>query len=897
VLPSPLLITPTFTFKSFEVTTITLKLPRSKLTICNIYRPPPTSAVSRNKSTFSQFLEDFQCLVSTVATLPHEFIITGDFNIHVDNPTDSYTQQFLSVLNDANLTQHVTFPTHSHSHTLDLVITGINSSLRPSITRINTSPSDHFPVLSTVNITPPSPPPLSKVTYRSIKSVNIEKFKQDILSSSLIMHPPTKLSDLVDCYNYTLSSILDKHAPVKTEFIRLKPANPWFTPALNKLKHACRSLQRVWLRSHSLEDLKLLRTATNHYHAAISNAKRDYFSSLITTNATNPRKLWNTVNSLLHRKPPPVLPSYTDPSSLCQSFAKFFCDKVTDLHAKLLAKTTHTSPHTSPSHHPTNLSYFQPTTADEVCKLLTQSPVTNCELDPIPTTLLLQCSSILVPTITNIINLSLATGVFPQQFKTCSVHPLLKKSNLDRENLSNYRPVSHLSFLSKLTERIVQIRLMHHLSSHNLLNPFQSAYIKFHSTETALLALHDHIIRAMGQQQITCLCLLDLSAAFDTIDHSILLERLSSWFGLDRTVLSWIASYLTNRSFHVSLNNFKSSSFPLQVGVPQGSVLGPLLFILYTTPLSHIISSCNTHHHLYADDTQLYVSFSTTSFSDKISHLETTISSVQNWMTSNFLSLNPSKTEFLLLGLPRQLDKLQNPKISLPGNVVLSPVTSARNLGVIFDSNMSLSEHISAISKSCFQHIRDLQRIRNTINLSTACTIASSLIHSKLDYCNSLLLNLPVSSLKRLQFVLNSAARAVTNTSKFSHITPILKSLHWLKIEQRIHFKILSLTYKALDTNRPTYLRSLLTVQDIRNTRSASIVSLVHPTNPSRLKITNRSFFHMAPVLWNRLPTNLRARSQCPAENSSASPSPFALSPSQFHAKLKSYLFHHSFPP
>jgi hypothetical protein len=151
--------------------------------------------------------------------------------------------------------------------------------------------------------------------------------------------------------------------------------------------------------------------------------------------------------------------------------------------------------------------------------------------------------------------------------------------------------------------------------------------------------------------------------------------------------------------------------------------------------------------------------------------------------------------------------------------------------------------------------------------------------------------------LKRFQFVLNSAARAVTNTSKFSHITPVLKSLHWLKIEQRIHYKILSLTYKALDTNHPTYLRSLLTVQDIRNTRSASIVSLVHPANPSRLKITNRSFYHMAPVLWNRLPTDLRVRSQCLVGNSSASPSPFALSPSQFHAKLKSYLFHYSFPP
>jgi hypothetical protein len=179
-------------------------------------------------------------------------------------------------------------------------------------------------------------------------------------------------------------------------------------------------------------------------------------------------------------------------------------------------------------------------------------------------------------------------------------------------------------------------------------------------------------------------------------------------------------------------------------------------------------------------------------------------------MTSNFLSLNPSTTEFLLLGLPQQLAKLQNPNISLPGNVVLNPVTSARNLGVIFDSNMSFFEHISAISKSFFQHIRDLRRIRNTINLSTACTIASSLIHSKLDYCNSLLLNLPASSLKRFQFVLNSAACAITNTSKFSQITPVLKSLHWLKIEQRIHYKFLYLTKLLTLIVQPIYALFLL---------------------------------------------------------------------------------------
>jgi hypothetical protein len=151
-------------------------------------------------------------------------------------------------------------------------------------------------------------------------------------------------------------------------------------------------------------------------------------------------------------------------------------------------------------------------------------------------------------------------------------------------------------------------------------------------------------------------------------------------------------------------------------------------------------------------------------------------------MSSNFLSLNPSKTEFLIIGLRQQLAKLNHPTVSFPNSVTLCPVKSARNLGVIFYSTLSYSEHISATSKSCFNHIRDLRRLRSSIDQTTACTIATALIHSKLDYCNSLLLNLPASSKNRLQFVLNSAARAVTKTSRFHHITPVLKSVHWLKI-------------------------------------------------------------------------------------------------------------------
>jgi len=175
-------------------------------------------------------------------------------------------------------------------------------------------------------------------------------------------------------------------------------------------------------------------------------------------------------------------------------------------------------------------------------------------VDPIPTSPLKKCSHVLLPTTTNIC-LSLSTGIFPDQFKNCSVHPHLKKSNLDKSDLGNYRPISHLSFLSKLTERVVRLRLADYLYTNKLLNCFQSAYIKHHSTENTLLSVHDHLIKTMSHQQVTCLTLLDISAAFDTIDHSILLERLSSWFGIFSTALSWIKSYILNRSFYVNIEN------------------------------------------------------------------------------------------------------------------------------------------------------------------------------------------------------------------------------------------------------------------------------------------------------------------------------------------------------
>ena len=252
---------------------------------------------------------------------------------------------------------------------------------------------------------------------------------------------------------------------------------------------------------------------------------------------------------------------------------------------------------------------------------------------------------------------------------------------------------------------------------------FQSAYRICHSTETTLLKIHNDLILAMDRGEVTSLILLDLSAAFDTVDHSILLTRLQNWFGLNGLSIDWFSSYLSLRSQAVSINDSISAFSTLSCGVPQGSVLGPLLFTLYTTPLGSVISKNSLKYHLYADGTQLYISFTHSALF--LETLATTFNDILSWMNLNKLLLNPSKTEFLLIGTKQQRLKFSDlTNLSLSNDII--PVSSsARNLGFIFDSDISFSDQINSVSKSCHFHIRDIRRIRHLLPLSTATALAN----------------------------------------------------------------------------------------------------------------------------------------------------------------------------
>ncbi|PIK50750.1 hypothetical protein BSL78_12389 [Apostichopus japonicus] len=252
---------------------------------------------------------------------------------------------------------------------------------------------------------------------------------------------------------------------------------------------------------------------------------------------------------------------------------------------------------------------FSEATEDEILKIIKNSPSKSCMLDPLPTWLAKGCSAELILLIKNIVNTSMSTGTVPDSFKVAHVTPVLKKTSLDRNCLKNYRPISNLSFVSKVLEKTVLSRLMDYLTQENLLEPYQSAYKSGHSTETALNAVHNFITSKLDEDCFVLLVLLDLSSAFDTVNHSILLERLQSKYRLGGTVLSWFNSYITERYQQVKIEDVLSSPRPLVTGVPQGSVLGPVLFSLYLAELSDIIRHHGVHFHHYADDTQLLLAF------------------------------------------------------------------------------------------------------------------------------------------------------------------------------------------------------------------------------------------------------------------------------------------------
>jgi hypothetical protein len=618
---------------------ICLKMP---IVFVVIYRPGSAAVTNL-------FYAEFEDMLSQLVIMSSDIYIVGDINIRLDRPGDSDTIRFNEILSSYGLTQSVGLPTHTLGGLLDVVVSREGTVVCPPTVR-DVGVSDHSLIQWNVNNSFPALKYTSvmKQSWRSFSQPEFDKdLSQSLLCTSVApttwsSHDVTRMTDL---YNKTFTDLLDLQAPYMCMKYRERASNIWFDDACRKAKTNIRLLERRYRTSNDRHDRTCWTDSLEKLHDLYRSKKSSSILRVIEEHKNSPRLLWNTLSETLGTTEEKLKYQHS-----ADDFSSFFVQKVIDIRNVTLSAPTPSFDSTSS----VSLSVFQPVSVATLNSIISSSPVKQSELDPVPTWLLKKSLHLIAPFITNLANASLSTASVPTSMKVAIVTPLLKKENLDLSVISNYRPVSNLSFISKVLEKIVKQQLTSYLESNNLLPIFQSAYRANHSTETALLRLYSDLVATADVGKVSLLALLDLSAAFDTVDHVILLERLSIEFGLNGLVLQWFKSYLSDRYQMVKCSGGTSAARALSCGVPQGSVLGPLLFMVYTAGLQKVIEGEGLSGYFYADDSQVrYSDYARNSASIR-QRMENCILSISNWMASNRLKINPDKTELMWCGTSQQ---------------------------------------------------------------------------------------------------------------------------------------------------------------------------------------------------------------------------------------------------
>ena len=874
-------------FSQFELLDCCIKINKISTRVVVVYRPPIVGNIQ-----YEEFAREWSLYLERFIEVQEELLIVGDFNIHVDT-VNSLSDSFTNILDANCLKQHVDQPTHRKGHTLDLVITRDTSGLlrSPPVISISgvgdltgASSCDHYAVWCYLNIARPKT--ISKtVTYRSLRKIPIHDYRADILR--VVECNSETAGALVEQYNGNLQALTDKYAPPQNKTITLRPHAPWYTEALRREKRERRKCERTATRTLLTVDREIADERYARRTVQIEQAKAAYYTSQIDKNKGDSKTLFKLTNSLMGKNGETILPTHSCDKTLADQFLSFFHNKIDNIRTGLCADVDEPLVEIpDQSFNGVPLNCFSSVTLQEIRHIILKAPSKSCELDPLPSWLLKECVDELSPIVTSIVNASLNHAIVPLSLKTALIRPLLKKSGLDKEVLKNYRPVSNLSFISKVLEKVVAKRLDDHMLDNNLYSSVQSAYRERHSTETALLKVQSDILTALDSGSGAVLLMLDLSAAFDTIDHGILLSRLNSLYGISGDALDWFKSYLSNRVQRVIIGDTVSECKNLNFGVPQGSVLGPKIYCMYTKPISDIIAGHCLSHHCYADDTQLYIAIEhSANLHSELLRMERCVADIRNWMRHNMLKLNDDKTELIVFA-SRYNQHLYSDASMMIGNTTVVCEPQVKNLGVIFDQVMSMRQHVNYTSRTARFHLRNISRIRRYIPEESCKLVVQSLVTSRLDYSNGLLYGIPKSAVSILQSVQNSAARIVTKTAPREHITPVLRELQWLPVDRRIEYKILLYAYKALNGLAPEYLCNMVELYaPDRVLRSASQNLLVVPRG-KHCQYGMRTFAMAAATLWNSL--NVRDRSN----RIRGSPSL-----ESFKSNLKTLLFKEHFYP
>ena len=695
------------------------------------------------------------------------------------------------------------------------------------------------------------------IEIRSMKNFRKEQYLWDLEQQNwndikLSSDPNTMWSK----WKSLLMECIDRHAPLRHKRVGNK-RSPWITSQLQREMRKKDYLKQKAVREDNYQIWEQFKHARNHTNNLIKTAKREYFVNSFEINKSNSKETWNLINQLSSRSSKKSVNIseiktgtnvINTPTELAETFNLHFSTVGKKLAAEIPNENMEPEAYMQRTQHRFSL---KAPTVSTVYKLLENINVRKATgLDGVSNKLLKFAAHIVAPSLTEIFTTSINTGIFPTEWKIARVTPIFKKGK--KNDLNNYRPISVIPTVTKILEKIVYEQLFSYFNDNNLLTSCQSGFRSFHSTLTALTEATNSWSVNIDNGLLNGVVFLDLKKALDTIDHSIILRKLQ-FYGIEQESLKWFQSYLDDRKQVCCVNKHMSNSRSVSCGVPQGSNLGPLLFLIYINDLPNCLSTASPR--MFADDTN--VSLASSTLFELENMLNQELQNLNIWLKVNKLSLNIAKTEFMIIGSRQRLNVNVDGHINISINdQPIKKVNETETLGMTIDQHLTWSKHVEEKSKKISSAIGALKRIRPFITIDVASKIYKAIIQPHLDYCSTVWDGLGVTLLDKIQKLQNRAARIITQSSYYTSASSLLEELGWDNVLTRWKKQKAILMFKTLNNRAPEYLRNLFidrnTHYDLRN--AGGKLNLPRP----RTDYLKRSFSYSGAQLWNNLPESIR---------------------------------------
>ena len=859
----------------FETVFAEVTIEGKKCTIGSVYRPgtlPPGKTFTQQ---FAEFNEVYTNLISELNDHSDAVYLYGDLNLDLLRLSENrFITEYVETFFLFGFLQLVLKPTrisNLSASLIDHVITNVVSNDYKTLILCNTI-SDHFPIIHSMFYKKPKNC-AKTIVSRNFSDPNLLAFRtalQDFSWQHILEIGDTQ--EAFSCFSDTFQQIFDLYFPLTKKKLNYKfnKVSPWITLGLLKSRSTKIKLNQIYNRNPTLLNREKLVRFRNLYNKIIREAKKNYYHQKLSEHKSNAKKTWQTLFQAIRRNTNKGASCFsllinninvTDPIRIAEEFNTFFtnaaADIVSDLHPTLKSPTDHILQNQN-LFSLTSVTVTPTEVIEMTRKLLDKKTPDNTGLS---SSVLKKIIDLIVIPLHHVINLSFTQGVVPNQLKIARVVPVFKSG--DRLIKDNYRPISLLPTFSKIFEKIVSERLMTFLTDNNILSQWQFGFRPRHSTLHPMVHFMNHISDAFNEKQSTIAIFCDLRKAFDTCNHEILLSKLTK-YGLAGTELLWFKSYLNNRKQHVICDNVSSRLSDILLGVPQGSILGPLLFLIYINDLPNISNFLSL---LFADDTTLLLSNS--NIPALINMVNKEFKKVCEFFRSNRLVLHHGKTNFILFTKQKFKDQIKifcdnnNENENYPEFIyeitqisVQSEIPAAKFLGIYFDPQLNFKYHVEMVRKRLSKALYSLRLAKHLFNHSSLILLYYSLFHSHLIYSLPIWSCTSMGTLNPLFKMQKNAIRIVNNSPYNAHTEPLFKSCEILPFPDLIDFSKIQFFHRFMSNHLPN---SFVNTWDFNFNRNPDLNLQLRNRNNINIPFARLSATEMFPktsypTLWQKFP-------------------------------------------